>query len=303
MEKIAVAVVGYGNVGRACKRAIEECPDLILSGVVRRPATVGDDEPELRNTHVAVDIRELPIKSDVALLCVPSRELPIKLQEYQELGVCTVDSFDERAKIIQLKQEADVNAKIHKVTSIIASGWDPGTDSAVRAMMKIAAITGQTTTTYGGEKGGRSMGHTALVKSIAGVKNAVVLTYAVGRGKQRRTAFIEVEKGADVPAIEKTIQADAYFLGVPVTVQVVPSIDKYNTLRQEVSIERSAIDVKQRYDLSGINPEFTANIMTSCARAAIIARDKGDFGAFTFIERPLIDYISGADVYEKLAKY
>ena len=26
MRKISVAIVGWGNVGRACKRAISECP-------------------------------------------------------------------------------------------------------------------------------------------------------------------------------------------------------------------------------------------------------------------------------------
>ena len=302
MQKISVAIVGWGNVGRGCKRAVEECSDMVLAGVVRRPSTVSIEETELQNTRVVSDITKLK-NVDVALLCIPSREVPERIKQYQDLGYCTVDSYDEHDKIAAVRRDNDINAKIKKTVSIIGAGWDPGTDSAIRAIMKLVSITGHTTTTFGGATGGRSMGHTALVKNLSGVKNAVVLTMANGRGKHKRKVYVELLPDADVTVVEKIIKADSYFADAPVEIEVVKSIDKYNTLHHAGSIERTGMQVNQRYDIAGINPEFTANIMVSCARACMTAKAKNDFGAFTFIERPLTDYMAGSTIDEKLEGY
>ncbi len=302
MQKISVAIIGWGNVGRACKRAIGECSDMVLAGVVRRPSSLTKEDPELENTRVVSDIAKLK-DVDVAILCIPSREVPARVKEYHDLGICTIDSFDEHARIVSVRRELDITAKAKKVVSIVGAGWDPGTDSAMRALMRIVAITGHTTTTFGGEKGGRSMGHTVQVKSIPGVQNAVALTMANGRGKHKRKVYVELEKGADFAAIEKAVLTDPYFVSDPTEVIEVKSIDKYNTLSHSVSVERTSMQVNQRYDAAGINPEFTANIMVSCVRACMTAYYHGDYGSYTFIERPLIDYLPGSTLEDKLEGY
>lgn len=302
MQKISVAIIGWGNVGRGCKRAIAENPDLFLAGVVRRPVSLGKQDPSLDNVKVVADIKELG-KVDVALLSIPSREVPERIKEYQAMGICTVDSFDEHDRIVALKKDLDINAKAKKVVSIFATGWDPGTDSAIRAVMKVASYMGHTTTTFGGEKGGRSMGHTVAVKTIAGVKDAVALTLANGRGKQKRRVYVQLEAGADPETVAKAIQTDAYFRNEPTEVLFVKKIDKYNTLHHEGELERTGMQANQRYTVEGNNPELTANIMVSCARACVASRDRGEFGTYTFIERPLVDYLVGATLDEKLEGY
>lgn len=302
MQKISVAIIGWGNVGRGCKRAIAENPDLFLAGVVRRPVSLGKQDPSLDNVKVVADIKELG-KVDVALLSIPSREVPERIKEYQAMGICTVDSFDEHDRIVALKKDLDISAKAKKVVSIFATGWDPGTDSAIRAVMKVASYMGHTTTTFGGEKGGRSMGHTVAVKAIAGVKDAVALTLANGRGKQKRRVYVQLEAGADPETVAKAIQTDAYFRTEPTEVLFVKKIDKYNTLHHEGELERTGMQANQRYTVEGNNPELTANIMVSCARACVASRDRGEFGTYTFIERPLVDYLVGATLDEKLEGY
>lgn len=146
------------------------------------------------------------------------------------------------------------------------------------------------------------MGHTALVKTIAGVKNAVVLTMANGRGKHKRKVYVELMPEADFNKIEQIIKNDSYFSVDPVEVEMVKSIDKYNTLHHSGSVERTGMQANQRYDVAGVNPEFTANIMVSCARACVAAKTKGEYGTYTFIERPLTDYLSGT-LEEKLEGY
>ncbi len=302
MKKISVAIIGWGNVGRGCMRAISESSDLVLAGVVRRASSIKKDDPELENTRVVSDIRKLD-KVDVALLCIPSREVPERVKEYHALGICTVDSYDEHNRIVPLRRELDITAKTKKVVSIIGAGWDPGTDSIVRALMKMVSITGHTSTTFGGEKGGRSMGHTVQVKSIEGVKDAVALTLANGRGKQKRKVYVELEKDADIAQIEKIIVNDAYFKMDPTEVIPVKSINKYNTLNHSALIERTGMQVNQSYEVSGVNPEFTANVMVSCVRACKTALIKGEYGTYTLLERPLIDFLPGTTLDDKLEGY
>lgn len=302
MQKISVAIVGWGNVGRGCKRAIAECSDLVLAGVVRRASSLKYEDPDLENTVVVSDIRELE-NVDVAILCIPSREVPERVKQYHELGISTIDSYDEHLNIASVRRDLDISAKSKKVVSIIGAGWDPGTDSAIRAIMKLVSITGYGTTTFGGENGGRSMGHTVQVKQIEGVKDAVALTLANGRGKQKRKVYLELEKGADLAVVEKAILSDPYFKNDPTEVIEVKNINKYNTLNHSVCLERTGMQVNQKYEAEGVNPEFTANIMVSCARACMKAYLDEDYGAYTFIERPLIDYLPGVTIDEKLEGY
>ena len=169
--------------------------------------------------------------------------------------------------------------------------------------MRLVSITGHTSTTFGGETGGRSMGHTAQVKKIAGVKDAVALTLANGRGKHKRKVYIEIEKDADVAEIERQIVSDAYFKNDPTEVIVVKSINKYNTLNHSVSLERTGMQVNQKYEAEGVNPEFTATVMVSSVRACMSAAEKEEYGAYTFIERPLIEYLPGVTTDDKLEGY
>ena len=301
MQKISVAVVGFGNIGRACKRAIDESSDLILAGVVRRPATVGDDEPELKGVPVKVDVKQLK-HVDVALLCSPVRVLPDQILEYQKKGLCTVDPFDEVSSFFSYRKAASLSAELNKTVSIVGAGYDPGTNSAVRSLMRIPSITGHTTTTYGGTKGGRSMGATACIKAIEGVANAVALVFAEGRGMHRHKVFVELKKGADKEEVAGKIRKVSYFKTDPIEISFVKDITPHNTFYQNISIERSGMQAGQKYILEGITPEFTANIMVSCARACMIAKAQEQYGAYSFIERPLADYLPGS-LEDKLTDY
>ena len=303
MQKINVAIIGWANDGRGCKRALLETKDMRLVGVVRRPVSLYKNQEELQDTNVVADISELKDKPDVALLCIPSREVPEKIKEMHSLGISTVDSYDEHSEIFALRQDIDISAKVNKSVSVLAAGWDPGTDSVIRALMKMVSITGRTTTTFGGEAGGRSMGHTVAVKAIPGVLNAVSLTLANGRGKHKRRVYVVAEKTANTSQLEKTIKKDPYFVDDPTEVIFVKDINKYNTLHHEGEVERTAQEVAQKYHVSGTNPEFTGNVMVSAARGVINAKNREAWGAYTLIELPLVDFLPGTTLKDKLEGY
>ena len=170
MHKIKAAVVGYGNIGRYAVEALEAAADFELVGVVRRdPSQV---PLELRPYPVVRSIEELGAV-DVALLCTPTRLVEQTALGILARGIRTVDSFDIHTDILSLRRTLGEAARQHGTVSVIASGWDPGSDSVVRTLMEAIVPRGITYTNFGP---GMSMGHTVAVKAIAGVKRALSMT-------------------------------------------------------------------------------------------------------------------------------
>ena len=153
MEKIRAAIVGYGNIGKYVLEAIEASPDFELAGVVRRN---GDENKpkELSDYPVVKDIRELQ-NVNVAILCTPTRSVEAYAKDMLSLGINTVDSYDIHQGIVALRHELDACAKEHNAVSVIAAGWDPGSDSVVRTLLEAIAPKGITYTNFGP---GMSMG-------------------------------------------------------------------------------------------------------------------------------------------------
>jgi Predicted dehydrogenases and related proteins len=101
MEKIRVAIVGYGNIGQYTLDAIETAPDMVCVGVVRRvPSKEGF--PELAPYKVVTDIQELG-KVDVAILATPTRLCEEYAKQYLAMGINTVDSFDIHTSILDYR--------------------------------------------------------------------------------------------------------------------------------------------------------------------------------------------------------
>ena len=301
MTNIRVAIIGWGNVGRYCKYVIENTIDMELAGVIRRETSLKNFDEELNGVNVASDISELS-NVDVAIVCVPSRVAGDKVAQILKKGISTIDSFDIHSEIIETKKRLDKIAKQNKAVSILGAGWDPGSDSVIRCLMKMVNPHALASTTFGGSKGGRSMGHTVAVKSISGVKDAVALTLPNGAGQQKRLVYLELEKGADFNNIAEQIRQDDYFKSDPTDVIAVKDVAQYDTLNHGVEIEQRSEDVFQKYKLEGINPLMTANVLISAARAAYRATEQGQYGAYTIIERPLVDFIPGS-LEDQLKEY
>ena len=147
MKKVRAAVVGYGNIGRYVLEALQAASDFEIAGVVRRSGA--DDCPaELREYPVVKTVKELR-NVDVAILCTPTRKVEEYAKEFLALGVRTVDSFDVHAGIPALRRTLDAVAKAHDTVAVISAGWDPGSDSIVRALLEAIAPKGITYTNFG----------------------------------------------------------------------------------------------------------------------------------------------------------
>lgn len=289
MKKIRAAVVGYGNIGKYVLEALQAAPDFEVAGIVRRNAT-GEQPAELAAYPVVSDIRQLEAV-DVAILATPTRSVEAYAKEILALGIHTVDSFDIHTQIPALRRSLGEVARRHGVVSIISAGWDPGSDSVVRALLQAIAPKGLTYTNFGP---GMSMGHTVAVKSKPGVKAALSMTIPTGEGIHRRMVYVEVEDGYKFEDIAAAVKADPYFASDETHVIEVPSVDALLDMGHGVNLTRKGVSGRTQNQLFEFNmrinnPALTGQVLVCVARAAM----KQQPGCYTMIEVPVIDLLPG----------
>jgi len=288
MNIIRAAIVGYGNIGKFVLEALEAAPDFEIAGIIRR--NPNDVPLELTPYTVTNDIKQLE-KVDVAILATPTRKVEAYAKECLAMGINTVDSFDIHGKIADLRQTLMPIAKQHKAVSIISAGWDPGSDSVVRALLQAMVPKGLTYTNFGP---GMSMGHTVAAKAIEGVKAALSMTIPMGTSVHRRMVYIEVKEGYDFDKVATAIKTDDYFAHDETHIIQVDSIDELKDMGHGVQLERKGVSGKTQnqliqFNMKINNPALTAQILVSVARAGM----KQQPGCYTMIELPIIDMIYG----------
>ena len=285
---IRAAIVGYGNIGRYVLEALETAPDFEIAGVVRRDAT--KIPTELQSYWVVTDIAQLE-KVDVALLCTPTRKVEENAKSCLVKGINTVDSFDIHNQIVQLRSALDLTARENNAVSVIAAGWDPGSDSVVRTLLEALAPKGITYTNFGP---GMSMGHTVAVKAIEGVKAALSMTIPTGTGVHRRMVYVELLEEFDYASVAEAIKKDDYFAHDETHVFQVEDVEALKDMGHGVLMERKGVSGKTQnqlfsFDMRINNPALTAQVLVSAARASM----KQQPGAYTLVEIPVIDLLPG----------
>lgn len=274
---IRVAILGYGNIGRAAEAAVNAAPDMELAGIYHHNDSLDD------------------MQADVALVCTPTREVEVFAKRLIEKGICTVDSFDIHTQIYALRQSLTAVNKANNAVSIISAGWDPGSDSVVRALLLAMAPKGITYTNFGP---GRSMGHTVAAKAIDGVKEALSMTIPLGTGVHRRMVYVELEEGANVKEVEQRLLNDDYFVHDETHMIVVDSVDALNNVAHGVNMVRDGVsgdthNQRFAFNMTINNPALTGQVMVSCARAAARLQREERYGAYTMIEIPPIYLLAG----------
>ncbi len=310
-EKIRVAILGYGNLGRGVEAAMPYNPDMQLVGVfTRRP-------PETVKTLTAVPVYhvdELLAKQndiDVLILCGGSAtDLPVQSPEWARC-FNIVDSFDNHSKIPEHFAAVDAAASEGGKTALISAGWDPGLFSLQRLLSNCVLPNGQDYTFWGK---GVSQGHSDAIRRIAGVKDAKQYTIPIEdalervragenpelttREKHLRECFVVAEEGADLARIEREIKTmPAYFEPYDTTVHFISQEElerDHGGIPHGGFVLRSGVtglhgETKQliEYKLTlGSNPEFTSSVLVACARAVVRMDKAGMHGCKTIFDVP-----------------
>lgn len=288
IQKIRIAVVGLGNIGRYAIEAIEASQDCELVGIVRRSVT--ELPPQYQKYTQVTDIAELG-KVDVAIISQPTRAVPEVASSILAKGINTVDSFDIHGEIVSLRRNLDAVAKANGTKAILAAGWDPGSDSVIRTLMQAMVPQGITYTDFGP---GMSMGHSVAARAIEGVADALSMTIPVGTSIHRRMVYVQLKEGYTLEDVSARLKADDYFSHDETHVIQVNSINDLKDVGHGVNMSRKGVSGKTHnqllhFDMKINNPALTAQILVACARATMRQMP----GAYTLPEVPPIDLLPG----------
>ena len=217
-EKIKIAVLGYGNLGRGVELAVRNSKDLELVAVFSRR-----DPSEVKTCGAPVfsvdEILSHKGKFDVLVLCGGSAtDLPTQTPEFAQ-NFNVVDSFDTHAKIPEHFAAVDAAAKKGGNVGVIAVGWDPGLFSLNRLFGESVLENGSSYTFWGK---GVSQGHSDATRRIKGVVDARQYTVPIDsalervragenpnlttREKHLRDCYVVAQDGADKARIEHEIK-------------------------------------------------------------------------------------------------
>ena len=310
-DKIRVAILGYGNLGRGVEAAMPYNPDMALVGVFTRRA------PETLKTLTSVPVHHvdelLAMKDsiDVLILCGGSAtDLPVQSPEYAQY-FNIVDSFDNHSKIPEHFDAVDAAARAAGTTALISAGWDPGIFSLQRLLGNVVLPQGRDYTFWGK---GVSQGHSDAIRRVPGVVDARQYTVPVEaalesvrsgenpdlttRQKHTRECFVVAEAGADLARIEREIVTMPNYFDEYDTAVTFITMEEMKrdhaalphggfVLRTGVTGEKGETKQMIEYSLKlGSNPEFTSCVLVCCARAVARMAREGMKGCKTIFDVP-----------------
>lgn len=311
MEKIRVGITGYGNLGKGVEYAVESSDDMVLAGIFSRRS------PEQIKPRTGVPVysmeqaAQMKNQIDVMIVCGGSaNDLPVQTAQLAE-HFNLVDSFDTHAKIPEHFENVDKISRKSKKVSIISAGWDPGMFSLNRLYSQAILPNGSDYTFWGK---GVSQGHSDAIRRIDGVLDAKQYTIPVDcalervrsgeqpelttREKHTRECFVVAKDDADLKFIENQIKTmPNYFADYDTTVHFI-SKDEFKAEHSGIphggvvfrtgttgENQKNKHIIEYRLTLDS-NPEFTAGVLTACARAAYRLNKEGMSGCKTLFDIP-----------------
>lgn len=325
---IRIGILGYGNLGKGVECAIKHNPDMELAAVFTRRnpecVTILTPGAGVYPLEAALEKKD---EIDVMILCGGSAtDLPVQTPEFVK-HFNVVDSFDTHAMIPQHFEAVDQAARESGYIGIISAGWDPGMFSLNR-LYAGAVLPGGSDYTFWGK--GVSQGHSDAIRRVTGVKDARQYTVPVDealeavrsganpelttRQKHTRECFVVAEPGADLKRIEEEIvNMPNYFSDYDTTVHF---ISQEELVRDHSGIPHGGFVIRTgttgwddehnnviEYSLKlDSNPEFTASVLTACARAAYRMRSEGQSGCKTIFDIPpaYLSPLDGAALRKRL---
>jgi diaminopimelate dehydrogenase len=307
-QKIRIAVVGYGNIGKAVEQAVLQAPDMVLNAVFTRrdPSSIKLKDSAAQVCLVS-EAERFKDDIDVAILCGGSAtDLPGQGPHFAAF-FNTVDSYDTHARIPEYFASVDKSARAAGTTSVISTGWDPGLFSLLRVIEEAVLPSGEAYTFWGP---GVSQGHSDAIRRIPGVRDARQYTIPIEsavekvrsgeqprfttREKHLRDCYVVAHDGADVKGIEKAIKTmPNYFADYDTKVTFI-SQDEMDA--NHAAMPHGGFVIRTGETGEGMkhviefalkldsNPAFTGSVLAAYARAAYRLNQERQTGAKTVFD-------------------
>ncbi len=307
---INLGIVGYGNLGRGVKAAIERNPDMELCAVLsRRPDAIQEQLGDIPVFNSEDCIMPKDMKIDVMILCGGSKEdTPMQGPLFAK-RFSTVDSFDTHADVPEYYQNMNTIARQMGNVSVISAGWDPGIFSVER-VLGLSFLPQSDVYSFWGR--GVSQGHSDAARRVAGVIDARQYTIPVdstieeirkghtpqlSKGQMhKRLVYVVAENTSEQERIRKEIvEMPNYYADYDTEVIFISAEEMRKdhselphggfVLTSAKTGENHKQIIEYRLQLDS-NPEFTGSVLVACARAAFRLKQKGHTGAFTMLDIP-----------------
>lgn len=291
---INVGIVGYGNLGKAVEKELENNSKYNLVKIFSRRNLI---KP---NTCPYEDYVKFINKIDIMIMCGGSdKDLPIQSNELAKY-FNIIDSFDTHKKIISHYKKIKKTCEQNQTSAIISCGWDPGLFSVFRVFFN--AFFNSCECFYGK---GVSLGHTNALKNIDGIINAVQYTIPnkkavrlIKRGKPSnenrhiRLCYVCTNKNK-AEIINKIKNTPNYFKNEKVKIKFVSSekITKLITLSHKGQIFSHSKNKDENISVSfkiktSSNPALTAKIIVAYLNALTKMIDMKNHTCLTPIQIP-----------------
>lgn len=300
--KLNVGIVGYGNLGRAVEKKIRAGHDFNLVAIFSKR-----DLPGVINYD---DVENYKGKIDLLFLCGGSQNELEKqgLRLIKNFNI--IDSYDNHARLKTYITKLDRLSKQNGKVALCSFGWDPGLFSFMRALFDGLGFKPYT---FWGK--GLSQGHTQAIKNIPGVKDAIQFTVPSikdiekikngekvkeGKNLHHRECYVVAAKEDRDQVKKRIISMPDYFEGYKTTVHFVGQnkLDSLKTFAHKGQVISASNTINFSLNLKS-NPDFTAGVITSFARAAANLIKNEKHGAYTIFDLP-ISSILKRDKFEYL---
>ena len=310
MNKIRVAITGYGNLGQSAEIGIRQNPDMELVGVFtrRNPDSIKLQTEGAKAYHID-EAENMTDKIDLMILCGGSKgDLPEQGPQMASL-FNTVDAYDTHALIPEYFAKMDKVSKSSNKVSVVASGWDPGMFSINRLYGEVFLPQGKGYTFWGE---GVSQGHSDAIRRVEGVVDGKQYTIPMeeaikrvrngeepdltNRERHLRECYVVAQEGADLKGIEEDIKTmPDYFADYNTIVHFVSQeeLDKNHAgishggfvIHSGTTGPNNENKQLTEYSIKlGSNSDFTANVLLAYGRAAYRLSKEGAYGAKTVLD-------------------
>ena len=300
--KIPVGVVGYGNLGRSVVENLQNDKTFQLEAVFSR-----------RDLPIATsysDILKFKDKIELLFVCGGSQNELEEQTNFLIKRFNLIESYDNHNRLKSHIQDLDLAAKGHQKIALCSFGWDPGLFSLMRGLFDSL---GQNPYSFWGK--GLSQGHTQAIKNIDGVIDGLQFTLPnkdiiakikngesvkVSKDFHKRLCYVVCSKEKRAEIEHKIKSMPDYFLGYETEVKFVSqeSLDKLKSFAHKGQVLTLNNTMNFSLNLPS-NPKFTANVMTTFARAYPKLKEEKKFGAHDIFDIPM-KYVLKEEPYRYL---
>ncbi len=301
-KKINIGIVGYGNLGKAVERQIKNNAGFRLVGIFSKRL--------LKNTLPLSKLKTFKNKIDLLVLCGGSQNELEKQSKILIKDFNIIESYDNHSRLKTHIPTLNKLAVRNKKIALCSLGWDPGLFSLMRGLFDSLNLP---PTTFWGK--GLSQGHTNAIKNIPNVIDGLQFTLPNKTQLQKikngniscdskslhcRKCFVVAKKQNRAAIKNSIVNMADYFKGYKTSVKFVSQkrLDNLKTFSHKGCVITKNSVATFALKLPS-NPDFTAQVILTFARAYCKLNATDKFGAYTIFDLP-IKYILAKDKFNYL---